>query len=461
KVDWQEAASLPGMDDLYTYLRSQPTEDKVLVEKGDAAAAFERTARQLHSEYYQPYHAHASIGPSCAIADVTADRITVWAPMPGPYPLRGALAQLAGMSPEKVHLVHVEGAGAYGQNGTDDACGDAVVLSQAVGKPVRVQWSRQDEFVWEPKAPAMVMEVRAGLDEHGEVIAWDYQVWSPSHTQRPRFARQLIAAQLISWEAAPRSGFFMGAERNAPTNYAFPNQRVTVHWLAESPLHASSFRSLGGAGNTFANESFIDECAAAAQVDALEYRLRYLKDPRAIEVLKAATDRANWERRPAPKREQKSLVEGRGLAFARYENTQAIVACVANVEVDTDTGAVTVKRLVAAHDCGLIINPDGLKNQIEGNLIQSLSRALKEEVKFEGARQTSVDWESYPILTFSEVPEVEVILINRPDQPAVGAGEPATITTAAAVANAIFDATGARVRQMPFTPARVKAAIQT
>jgi CO/xanthine dehydrogenase Mo-binding subunit len=461
KVEWREKASLPPMQDLYTTLVSQPTEDNLLVEQGDYETAFKRAARQLHATYYQPYHAHASIGPSCAVADVKEDQITVWASTPGPYPLSGALAQLLDVPAEKVHLIHVEGAGSYGQNGSDDAAADAVILSQAVGRPVRVQWSRQDEFIWEPKAPAMVMEVHGGLDTQGNVVAWDYHVWSPSHVARARSPEQLVAGQLLHGQAPSQFGFSFGAERNAPTNYSFPNKRVTVHYLANSPLRASSFRSLGGAENTFANESFMDELAAAAGMDAMEFRLRYLADARAREVLKAATEQAGWERRPSWQGKKNNLAEGRGVAFAWYENDQAIVACVAHVQVDTTSGAVRVKRIIVAHDCGLIINPDGLKNQIEGNTIQSLSRALKEEVMFDEWRVKSVDWDSYPILTFSEVPEVEIVLINRPDQPAVGAGEPATITTAAAVANAIFDATGARLRQIPFTPERVKTALKS
>jgi len=459
KVEWRERATMPPMRDLYTTLRSRPTQDSPLVEQGDYETAFKQAARQLHATYYQPYHAHASIGPSCAVADVKEDQITVWASTPGPYPLSGTLAQLLDVPAEKVHLIHVEGAGSYGQNGSDDAAADAVLLSQAVGRPVRVQWSRQDEFVWEPKAPAMVMEMHGGLDAQGNVVAWDYHVWSPSHVARARSPEQLVAGQLLSGQAASQFGFSFGAERNAPTNYSFPNQRVTVHYLADSPLRASSFRSLGGAENTFANESFMDELAAAAGADALEFRLRYLPDARAREVLKAAAGKAGWERRPSWQGKKDEIAEGRGLAFAWYENDQAIVACVAHLQVDLTSGAVRVKRMVIAHDCGLIINPDGLKNQIEGNVIQSLSRALKEEVQFDERRVTSVDWDSYPILTFSEVPEVEIVLINRPDQPASGAGEPSTITTAAAVANAIFDATGARLRQIPFTPGRVKAAL--
>lgn len=459
KVEWQETATYPNIQDLYGALRSQPTQDNIVIEQGDFEQAFARAAQKLHSTYYHPYHAHASLAPSCAIAQVIDDQVTVWASTPGPYPLSGALAQLLDLPVENVRVIHAEGAGAYGQNGSDDAAADAVILARAVGRPVRVQWTRKDEFVWEPKSPAMVMEIHAGLDTQGNVVAWEYQVWSPSHTNRPRVANQLIAAQLISGQPAPMSRFSFGAERNAQTNYAFPAQRVTVHYVSNSFLHVSSFRTLGGMQNTFANESFMDELAVAAGVDSLEYRLRYLTDPRERAVLEAAAEKANWESRPSPGKDTSSMSEGRGVAFARYENDQAIVACIADVQVEQASGNVRVKRIVVAHDCGLIINPDGVKNQIEGNVIQSLSRALKEEVQFDELRINSVDWQTYPILTFSEVPEIEIVLINHPDQPAMGAGEPATVTTAAAVANAIFDATGIRLRQIPFTPERVRAAL--
>ena len=461
KVEWQETALYPRMGDLFTALSSQPTEDTVLVEQGDLEQAFAGAAQQVHATYTQPYHAHASLGPSCALAEVRGDQVTVWASTQGPYPLRGALAELLDLPAENVHLIHVEGAGCYGQNGSDDAAADAVILAQAVGRPVRVQWTRADEFLWEPKSPAMVMEVHAGLDSHGNVVAWDYHVWSPSHARRPRLAGQLVTAQLISGQPAPQARFSFGAERNARTNYAFPvqtAQRVAVHYVPDSFLRVSSFRSLGGSMNTFANESFIDELAAAAGVDPVEYRLRYLADPRERTVLIAAAEKAGWVPRPSPRSNDTEPAEGRGVAFARYENDQAIAACIAEVQVEKNTGAVRVKRIVLAHDCGLIINPDGVKNQIEGNVIQSLSRALKEEVQFDERRITSVDWQTYPILTFSEVPEIEIVLINRPDQPAMGAGEPSTVTTTAAVANAIFDATGVRLRQIPFTPERLRAA---
>src|SRR5581483_9363959 len=322
-----------------------------------------------------------------------------------------------------------------------------------------VQWSRRDEFVWEPKSAAMVMAVRGGLDETGNVIAWEYEVWSPTHAARPRFAPQLIAFQLLNSQPPPPTRFFLGGERNAPTNYSFPNQRVTVHWQLNSPLRTSSFRTLGGMGNTFANESFMDELAAAAGVDAVEFRLRYLDDPRARAVLQAAADAAKWDAHPSPRVHHNGIAQGRGVAFAQYENEEAIVGCVAHVEVDTSSGAIRVPRIVVAQDCGLIINPDGVKNQVQGNVIQSLSRALKEQVHFDPSQITSIDWDTYPILTFSEIPDIEVVLLNRPDMESKGVGEPASTTTAAAVANAVFDATGARLRQIPFTPERVRAAL--
>jgi len=454
KVEWRETARLPKQEELYTTIRSQPATDEVVIDEGDVELALENAATRISATYYQPFQAHASIGPSCAVANVRSDRTMVWSNTQGVYPLRNALADLLQVPEEQVQVVHVEGPGSYGHSGADDAAADAVILSRAVGTPVRVQWSRQDEFAWEPYAPAMVMAVNGGLDRAGRVIAWVYEVWTPSHMTRSGSGKGLVAGQLMFGGAPPPARWFGGGTRNALTNYAFPNQRVVAHWLPGSPLRTSAMRSLGAIANTFANESFMDELATAAQSDPLEFRLRHMTDARAIEVLKAAAGHAGWGT---------PLVscQGRGLAFAQYENDAAIVATVAQVQVDRVSGVVRVTHLVIAHDCGLIINPDGLRNQIEGNAIQSLSRALHEEVTFDGSRITSVDWDTYPILKFTEVPEVEVLLIDRPDQRSVGAGEPATITTAAAVANAIYDATGARVRQVPFRPERIKAALHS
>jgi CO/xanthine dehydrogenase Mo-binding subunit len=461
KLSWQEQNSLPRQEDLFSYLRSQRTNDKTLVNDGDVDGALKSAARTLQATYEQPYQMHGSIGPSCAVADVQADRVTVWSSTQGVYPLRGALAQLLGVAPESVHVIHLEGSGCYGHNGFDDAAGDAALLSRAVGRPVRVQWMRQDEHAWEPKGPAMLMEVRGGLDGQGQVAAWDYNVWTPTHSTRPGgMAANLLPGQLVEPAPPPAQTGQTGGDRNARTNYTFKNNRVAAHWLASSPLRPSALRSLGGAPNTFANESFMDELAAAAGKDPVEFRLAHLADPRAAAVIRAAADRAGWQSRPAGAQGGNGTgpATGRGIAFARYENNEAYVATVALVEVDPTNGQIRVQRVVVAHDAGLIINPDGLTNQIEGNVIQSLSRALKEQVTFDQARVTSVDWRSYPILTFPEIPTVEVVLINHADQPAVGAGEPATLPTAAAVANAVFDASGVRLRTIPFTAERFKAA---
>jgi CO/xanthine dehydrogenase Mo-binding subunit len=427
--------------------------EHVVAESRDAESALRGAARRVHAVYEQPFQAHASIGPSCAVAEEKDGMLTVWASSGGVYPLRDALADLLGMPAERIRVIHMEGAGAYGQNGSEDVAADAALLARAVGGPVRVQWSRRDEFIGEPKAAPMVMEVTAGLDDDGRIVAWRYEVWSPSHTNRPRTALGLLAGRETREQAPPPAApYFMGGARNAPTNYALPNQRVMIHSLAEAPLRTSSMRSLGGVGNTFANESFMDELASAAEMDPLAFRLRHLDDPRGRDALEAAARTAGWgEALPAG--------EGRGLSFARYENDQAYVATVAHVAVDEATGEVRVRRIVVAHDCGLIVNPDGVRNQVEGNVIQALSRTLKEEVRFDAGGQTTVDWEDYPILTFSESPELEITLINRPDEPSLGAGEPATVTVAAAVANAVYAATRARLRRVPFTPERVLAAL--
>jgi CO/xanthine dehydrogenase Mo-binding subunit len=459
QVTWGPGSALPAMPALYEALRAQPARTTMVAEAGQVEAALAATARQAHATYCLPYHAHASIGPSCAVADVQPGRARVWSNTQGPNPLRGALAQLLDLPVEAVHVQHTEGPGSYGHNGSDDAAAEACLLSRAAGRPVRVQWSREQEFAWEPKAAAMVIEVRGGLDEQGRVAAWQYDAWTPTHTDRPRLAAQLLASQWMADQTAPPVRFG-GGDRNAQTLYDFAQERVTMHWLPHSPLRTSSFRGLGGVGNTFANESFMDELAHLAGADPLAFRLRHLTDERARAVLSAAAERAGW-RWPGPAATVAGQAVGKGLAVARYKNSGAYVAAVAEVAVNLSTGAVTALRIVVAHDCGLIVNPDGVRNQVEGNVIQALSRALKEEVTFDAHGVTSLTWETYPILTFSEIPDIDVVLLNRADQPLLGAGEPASITTAPAVANAIFQAAGARVRQMPFSPDRVRAALRS
>ncbi len=454
RVEWDEPADLPSSGELFTWMKNQPTTNHVISESGNVSDALATATKQVRAVYRQPFQAHASLGPSCAVAAYSDGKLTVWCSSGGVYPLRGALCDLLALASSQVHVIHLEGAGAYGQNGSEDVAADAAVLAREVGRPVRVQWSRSDEFVGEPKAAAMLMEASAGLDEEGTIVSWDYQVWSSTHADRPRQSLGLLAGREIRGELPPPPSFFFGGDRNAATTYRTAAHRVTMHWLARPPLSTSSMRSLGGAGNTFANESFMDELAAAAEVDPLEFRLRHLDDPRSRAVLEAAARAAEWGE-PLPPG------EGRGIAFARYENTEAYVAMVADVAVDQESGALHLRRMVVAHDCGLIINPDGVRNQIEGNIIQAASRALKEEIAWDARGQTTQDWESYPILTFSEVPQIDVLLIDRPDQPSVGAGEPATVTVAAAIANAVYAAAGVRLRQIPFTPERVRAAFRS
>lgn len=455
-MTWRETPSLPAFDALYETIRQQSATDEVVQQQGDVDAAWRDAATVVSASYFQPFQAHATMGPSCAVARFDEAGLTVWCQSQGVFALRSALAQLLALPVERVRVIFQEGAGCYGHTGSDDAAADAAVLAREVGAPVRVQWSREDEFAWEPKTPAMVMEARAGLDAQGRLIAWDYGVWTPSHVGRPTGmapqGRDLLAGQLLHGEPQPPRRMQIGGGRNAPTDYTMSNARVTVHWLASSPLRISSFRSLGAFANVFANESLMDEAALAAGVDPVAFRLRHLDDPRARDTLEAAARQAGWG-------EPQPHGAGRGVAFARYENTEAYTAAVADVHVGTATGEVRVRRLVVAHDCGLMINPDGVRNQIEGAAIQATSRALKEEVRFDTTRLTSLDWESYPIMTFSETPDVECVLLDRPDQPPVGAGEAATTVIAPAIANAIANATGLRLRQMPFTPARVRQAL--
>jgi nicotinate dehydrogenase subunit B len=459
KVTWEGTPGLPSMSELYTTLLRIPSNDRSPANSGDVDGALASAAKTLNATYQWPFQLHASIGPSCGLADVRNGEATIWSGTQGAHQLRPTVAQLLGIAAANVRVVFVEASGCYGHNGADDAAAEAALLSQAVGKPVRVQWMRHDEHGWEPLGPAMVMEVRAGLDAQGNVVAWDYQVWTPTHSSRPNTsAGSLLAGSLAGMPAGKPNQ--SGAERNANHTYNFQNNRVMVHWLNSSPIRASALRGLGSPQNTFANESFMDELAAAAGADPLEFRLRHLNDPRAKAVLEAAAKRASWTNRPSPQKVNQGARtnSGRGVAFVQYDRTEAYVAAVAEVEVNQADGQVRVKRVVVAHDCGLIINPDGLRNQIEGNVIQAMSRTLKEEVQFDSSRVTSLDWTSYPILRFAEIPEVVVELINRPDQPAVGAGEPTTSAVPSAIANAIFDATGARLRMIPFTPDRVKAA---
>jgi CO/xanthine dehydrogenase Mo-binding subunit len=458
KVRW-EGGGLPPFADVHRITRTGDSVDHVDVERGDIDGAFRSAAAHLTATYEWPFQMHASIGPSCAVADVRPDRATIWSSTQGVYPLRNALADLLRLPAESVRVNYAEGAGCYGHNGSDDAAADAALISRAIGRPVRVQWMRQDEHQWEPKGPAMVMEIRGALSADHRVAGWQFDVWTPTHSSRPGGrAGNLLAAQLAG-VPAPSHGF-VGGDRNAPNNYDIPHQRVTVHRQSLSPLRVSALRGLGGPANTFANESFIDELAHAAGADPVAFRLAHLNDSRAKDVLRVVARLAGWQPAFLRRNIGPGTVRGRGVAFARYENVNACVAVIADVDVMPKTGAVRLAAAYVAHDCGLIVNPDGLRNQIEGNIIQASSRALKEEVRFDARAVTTVDWTSYPITRFPEIPEVHIMLLNRPNDPVLGAGEPATVPTPAAIANAIFAATGARVRTVPLTAERVRAAIE-
>ena len=455
QVEWSASATLPPMDQLHDVLMKTPATDRVVVDAGDVPGAIARGARTVHARYTWPFQMHASIGASCAVADVKPGAATIWSSTQGSHTLKSAIAELLGMRADAVHVIWTEGSGCYGHNGSDDAAADAALLSRAVGKPVRVQWSRADEHGWEPKGVAMVMDVSAGLDAQGRITGWDYAVWTPTHSSRPGAqpggSGNLLAARLAGAVANSR-GASVGGERNARHTYAIPSTRVVAHLLESAPLRTSSFRGLGSPQNSFANESFMDELAHAAGADPVEFRLRHLTDPRAIAVLSAAARLANWTPRDAAARatETSGVAHGRGVGFVQYEGTEAYVAAIVDVDVNRSAHRIHVTRVCVAHDCGLIVNPNGLRNQIEGNVIQGISRTLKEQVTFDRSRVTSLDWRSYPILTFAEVPDsVEVELIDHPELPSVGAGEAGTSPMPGAIANAVFDATGLRVRDVP------------
>jgi CO/xanthine dehydrogenase Mo-binding subunit len=460
-VTWTGGGMAP-VTDLAAAVRAIPAvTEKAIVDTGDIATAL--GANAIGATYVWPYQSHGSIGPSCAVADVRADAATVWSSTQGVFFLRSALATLLKLPNDAVRVKYVEGSGCYGHNGADDAAADAALLSQAVGAPVRVQWMRDQEHGWDPKGPAMVIAQSAALDAtQTRIAAWKTDVWSPTHSTRPQGdVGNLLAGRLTNVPAAKLA--FVGGDRDAKVNYQIPNYRVTMHNLKDGVLHSSAMRGLGGTQNTFANESFMDELASAAGADPLAFRLAHVaNDPRAVELLTTVAKLGSWQARPSARavdRKAKQLT-GRGIAFVRYENTEAYVAAIADVIVDRASGNVRVAKIAIAHDCGLIVNPNGLRNQIEGNALQALSRALKERVTFDTSGVTSLDWHSYPILRFSEVPAVTVALIDRKHEPVLGAGEATTTVIAPAIANAIHDATGARLREVPFTPDRVAAALR-
>jgi CO/xanthine dehydrogenase Mo-binding subunit len=458
KATWSDWEGLPGNAGLQRFVREGAVDrDDTIVNKGSFDAGLSSAAQSLSATYFWPNQSHGSIGPSCAVADAREGGVTVWSASQGPHGLRQNLAKIFRMLDEKVHIVYLDGAGCYGGNGNEDVAADAVLMSQSVGAPVRVQWMRHDEHGWDPKGPQQVLELRAGLDREGRITAWENQMWVP--TTKPG-SRPLLAADLagIPQDHGQGSGLLT---QNGDAPYNVPNVRVVAHLTKETPLRPSNLRAPGKIANVFAVEAFTDELASAAKIDPLAFRLRSLSDPRAVAVLNRAASMFGWNERPSPNRAagQGNVKSGRGIAYARYKQAENYVALAMQVTVDTNTGKISVQRICCAHDCGLVVNPDALKNQIEGCILQTLSRALHEEVRFDRSRVTSLDWNSYPILTFPEVPTVEVALIDHPELPLLGAGEASCVTVAAALANAVFDATGAKLRVAPFIQERVKAAL--
>lgn len=454
-ASWDEHPGLPPQQDFYSYFQHLAQQERVIVE-GTALTG----APTVEATYRRPYQIHGAIGPSCAVGLYKDDTLTVWTHSQGVYPLRGAICEMLNLPEERVRCVHMEGSGCYGHNGADDAGADAALLARAFpGRPVRVQWMREDEHGWEPYGSAMVSNAKARLDGAGTITDMQYEVWSCSHNTRPGAAGNLVPARYLQTPFEPPvpkpipqpTG---GGDRNAIPLYKIGNVRVVHHFITAMPLRVSALRALGAYMNVFALESFMDELANAARADPVEFRLRHLEDPRARDVVVAATERFGWSGY------QKQRGRGRGLGFARYKNLAAYAAVACEVEVDRERGRVRMMRAVAAVDSGDAVNPDGIRNQIEGGIIQSMSWTLFEAVTFNSDRITSLDWGAYPIARFPNLPDsVEVHVIDRPGQPFLGTGEAVQGPTAAAIANAVADATGVRIRELPLTARRVKAVI--
>jgi CO/xanthine dehydrogenase Mo-binding subunit len=483
KATWTPGPALPAQRDFHEYLRKQPSRDAFVVNSSDVDQTLAKAASVIKTTYLHPYQMHGSMGTSCAVADVQNGKATVWSPTQSAYPTRNGVATLLGLQPDSVRVVFTRGSGCYGLNGADTVSFDAAILSQAVGKPVRVQLSRKDEMAWENYGNAYVIDQRVGVDASGTIVAWDYEAWFASRGGRPGYDRpgNVITGVLAGFEpqpfrpaqAAEPTGAFNNGANAAPSYVAgrvgrqaggagtVASERVLTHTIA-SPFFTGPLRSPSRLQNTFAHECLLDEVAAEVKADPIAYRLRHLSDPRLKAVLSAAAKAAGWDTRPSPRPNvsKTGAATGRGAACVFYEGDNGYVAMVAEVAVDQTSGRITAKRLVVAQDCGPISNPDGMRNQLEGGALQGLSRALGEEVTWDDHAVTSVDWRTYHSLPFGmEVPAIESVLIDTHGGEAMGAGETAITIVAAAVGNAVFDATGVRLREVPFTADRVKRAL--
>jgi len=461
-VNWGAAQLLPEQSTVFqTWRQRHVAKEEATQKAGDITAGLSGSARRLKASYEFAVQTHASLGPSAAVADFKDGKLLVWSASQATHSMMDELAGITGVPRNAIRLVYCEGSGCYGRNGHEDATADAALLATLVGKPVRVQWMRDDETARAPKSPPRAIDFEAGLDAQGNVLAWkaDFHI-ALNHIAafKPLDFPLLAATDIGQSKPGNWVGFLF---QNAGQPYPFPNVAVTTRHISEAFFRSSHLRSPGRIENSFANESFMDELAFAAKVDPAEYRLRVLKDARGLEALRAVLKQAGWQTRAGHNAAGGSgdVLKGRGVSYVRYNNATTYVAAVAEVEVQRKTGEVRVTRVCVAHDCGQIINPDGLINQIEGGVIQTVSRTLMEQVNWTRARVTSVDWASYPILGFHDAPKVEVVLIDRPTEQPWGAGEPTPTAIPAAVANAIFDATGARLRSVPITPEKVKVAM--
>jgi nicotinate dehydrogenase subunit B len=453
KVEWTGGRTLPDYQDLYETLRSAKlVKTEVATNSGDVDSALASAAKVFKATYTYPVQLHAMLGPSCAVADVREGRATIWSGSQWIQGDRRNLAKMLGLPLDSVRLIWVEASGSYGRLGCDDAAADAALLSQQVGRPVRVQWMRHDEHGWEPMSPAMTMDVQAGLDGHGRIIAFDFQQWSQSHSrgESGNFLAWRLAGGNPDWDRLSGGPY--------PPSYEFTNERASAHFIEEL-FRSIYLRAPGRIQNNFAIESFMDEIAADQHADPVEFRRRYLRDAMALRVFNAAVKKAGWQTRPSPRPNvRQAVLSGRGIAFGEH-GPEKRATVVADVQVDRISGRVRVSKIVIATACGRIINPRGLKHQVQGAVLQGVSRSLFEAVKFDRSHVTSLDWQSYPVLTFPDVPDIETVLIDQRDIESSGAGELATVPVAAALSNAIFDATGVRLRQVPFTPDRVKTAL--
>ncbi|MGE8401107.1 MAG: molybdopterin cofactor-binding domain-containing protein [Delftia tsuruhatensis] len=463
EVKWKDWAGVPdlSLNAMHDTLVKHEKTDRMLREDAGINEAFSGAKKVIEADYVWPYHLHASIGPSCAVAEVSASQIQVWTGSQNPHDVRKDIATLTGMAADQINVTRLEASGCYGRNCADDVASDAVLLSQAVGRPVRVQLMREQEAAWEPKGTGQLIRVRGGLDENHAVLGYELKTCYPSNDAA-------ALALILTGKVPNKPKVLQMGDRTAIPQYEYPKMRV-VSQDAAPIVRASWMRGVSALPNVFAHECWIDECAYLAGEDPLAYRLRYLKDPRAVALTHAAHKQAGWQDGPAhrnPAPADQRLVKGRGFAYARYYHSKfpgygaAWATWICDVTVDRETGVIKVDKVFVAHDCGEMVNPAGVRHQVHGNIIQSTSRVLKEYVTFDSKGVTSLDWGGYPILRFDELPEIDVQLVERPGEDPMGAGESASVPSAAAVSNAVFDATGVRLREVPFTPARVLAALK-